>query len=86
MRPVAFRTQLVHVITAQARVVAHVPDDPVFIRNGDNLYCEVPMTIIEAVLTFVMRNIVRRKGQLLRVPLPPVFRFLLFWPATSPFI
>jgi len=31
-------------------VVAHVPDDPVFIRKGDNLYCEVPMTIIEAVL------------------------------------
>jgi molecular chaperone DnaJ len=31
-------------------VVARVNDDPVFTRKGDNLYCEVPMTIVEAVL------------------------------------
>ena len=31
-------------------MIAHVHDDPVFTRKGDNVYCEVPMTIIEAVL------------------------------------
>ena len=31
-------------------IVVRVHDDPVFTRKGDNLYCEVPVTIIEAVL------------------------------------
>ncbi len=31
-------------------IIAHVHDDPIFTRKGDNLYCEVPVTIIEAVL------------------------------------
>jgi molecular chaperone DnaJ len=31
-------------------VVVRVHDDPVFTRKGDNLYCEVPVTIVEAVL------------------------------------
>ena len=31
-------------------VIAHVHDDHVFTRKGDNVYCEVAMTIIEAVL------------------------------------
>jgi molecular chaperone DnaJ len=31
-------------------IIAHVHDDPVFTRKGDNLYCELPMTIVEAVL------------------------------------
>ncbi len=32
------------------RVVARVHEDPVFTRKGDNVYCEMPLTIIEAVL------------------------------------
>ncbi len=31
-------------------IIARVHDDPVFTRKGDNLYCEVPVTMIEAVL------------------------------------
>ncbi|HEV8437758.1 MAG TPA: J domain-containing protein [Methylomirabilota bacterium] len=31
-------------------VIARVHDDPVFTRKGDNLYCEVAVSIIEAVL------------------------------------
>jgi DnaJ-class molecular chaperone len=31
-------------------VITRVRDDPVFTRKGDNLYCELPLTIVEAVL------------------------------------
>jgi molecular chaperone DnaJ len=31
-------------------VVARVHEDPTFTRKGDNLYCEVPLSIVEAVL------------------------------------
>jgi molecular chaperone DnaJ len=31
-------------------VVTRVHDDPIFIRRGDNLYCEARVTIVEAVL------------------------------------
>jgi molecular chaperone DnaJ len=31
-------------------MVVRVHDDPVFTRKGDNLYCDVPVTIVEAVL------------------------------------
>ncbi len=31
-------------------VIARVHEDPVFTRKGDNLYCEAPVTIVEAVL------------------------------------
>ncbi len=31
-------------------VITRVHDDPVFTRKGDNLYCELPLTIVEAVL------------------------------------
>ncbi len=31
-------------------IIARVHDDPVFTRKGDNLYCEVPITVVEAVL------------------------------------
>jgi DnaJ-class molecular chaperone len=31
-------------------MIVRVHDDPVFTRKGDNLYCEVPVTITEAVL------------------------------------
>ncbi len=31
-------------------VIARVHEDPVFTRKGDNLYCKVPVTIVEAVL------------------------------------
>jgi DnaJ-class molecular chaperone len=31
-------------------VVARVHEDPAFTRKGDNLYCEVPVSLVEAVL------------------------------------
>jgi len=31
-------------------VAARVHDDPEFVRKGDNLYCDVPISIVEAVL------------------------------------
>ena len=31
-------------------VIARVHDDPRFTRKGDNLYCEVPLSVVEAVL------------------------------------
>lgn len=31
-------------------IIARVHDDPVFSRKGDNLYCEVAVTVVEAVL------------------------------------
>ena len=50
-------------------VIAHVHDDPVFTRKGDNVYCEVPMTIIEAVLG--ARVTVPGVDGGLSVPVPP---------------
>jgi molecular chaperone DnaJ len=31
-------------------VIARVHDDPRYTRKGDNLYCEVPLSLVEAVL------------------------------------
>lgn len=50
-------------------VIARVQEDPVFTRKGDNLYCEVPLTIVEAVLGARVR--VRGLDGLVDLVIPP---------------
>ncbi len=50
-------------------VIARVQEDPVFTRKGDNLYCEVPLTIVEAVLGGRVR--VRALDGLVDLVIPP---------------
>jgi molecular chaperone DnaJ len=50
-------------------VIARVHDDPIFSRKGDNLYCEVPVTIVEAVLGARVR--VRGLDGLVDLVIPP---------------
>ncbi|HET8575961.1 MAG TPA: DnaJ C-terminal domain-containing protein [Methylomirabilota bacterium] len=50
-------------------VIARVHDDPTFSRKGDNLYCEVPISIVEAVLGARVR--VRGLDSLVDLVIPP---------------
>jgi molecular chaperone DnaJ len=50
-------------------IIARVHDDSVFTRKGDNLYCDVPVTIVEAVLG--ARVPVPTVGGELMLTLPP---------------
>lgn len=50
-------------------IITRVHEDPVFTRKGDNLYCEVPLTIVEAVLGARIR--VRGVGGPVDLIIPP---------------
>jgi molecular chaperone DnaJ len=50
-------------------VVARVHEDPRYIRKGDNLYCEVPLTLVEAVLGSRVR--VRGVDGVVDLAIPP---------------
>jgi molecular chaperone DnaJ len=50
-------------------VVARVHDDPRYTRKGDNLYCEVPLTLVEAVLGSRIR--VRGVDGIVDLAVPP---------------
>lgn len=50
-------------------VVARVHDDPRYTRKGDNLYCEVPLALVEAVLGSRIR--VRGVDRVLDLVIPP---------------
>ena len=50
-------------------IIARVHDDPIFTRKGDNLYCELPVTIVEAVLGARVR--VRGSDGLIDLVIPP---------------
>src|SRR6266446_1587633 len=50
-------------------VVARVHEDPRYTRKGDNLYCEVPLTLVEAVLGCRVR--VRGVDGIVDLVIPP---------------
>jgi DnaJ-class molecular chaperone len=50
-------------------VVARVHEDPRYTRKGDNLYCEVPLTLVEAVLGSRIR--VRGVDGIVDLAVPP---------------